>query len=62
MYKLFSKIVNTRLYAWAEQNNLIDESQACFRAGYPAIDNVFLLQGIVQKYLFKQGRRFMYFM
>ena len=42
MYKIFSSILNKRLYAWVEENEKLDESQAGFRAGYSAIDNYFL--------------------
>ena len=31
LYKIFSGIINKRLYDWAEENNKIDESQAGFR-------------------------------
>lgn len=58
MYKIFSGIINKRLYEWAEENNKIDESQSGFRSGYSAIDNVFCLQAMVQKYLSKKGGRF----
>ena len=51
LYKVFSTIVNTRLYNWAENNNQIDESQVGFRHGYSTIDNIFCLQAMVQKYL-----------
>lgn len=58
MYKIFSCILNKRLYNWAEHNNIIDEAQAGFRRGYSAIDNVFCLQAMTQKYLSKAGGRF----
>lgn len=58
MYKIFSCILNRRLYNWAESNSVIDEAQAGFRQGYSAIDNVFCLQSMAQKYLSKNGGRF----
>ena len=58
MYKIFSGIINKRLYDWAEENNKIDESQAGFRKGYSAVDNIFCLQAMVQKYLSKMCGRF----
>lgn len=57
LYKIFSIVLNSRLYSWAESNNKIDEAQAGFRRGYSAIDNVFNLQAIVQKYLSRQRGR-----
>ena len=58
MYKIFSCIINKRLYEWAEATHKIDEAQAGFRQNYSTIDNLFTLQAIIQKYLSKQGRRF----
>ncbi|XP_060562301.1 uncharacterized protein LOC132721934 [Ruditapes philippinarum] len=58
MYKIFSGVINKRLYDWAEENNKIDESQAGFRKGYSAVDNIFRLQSMVQKYLSKKCGRF----
>ena len=54
MYKIFTGVINKRLYEWAETNNKIDESQSGFRTGYSAIDNIFCLQAIAQKYLSKK--------
>ena len=58
MYKIFSGIINKRLYNWTEDNNKIDECQSGFRRGYSAIDNIFCLQAMIQKYLSKKGGRF----
>ena len=58
MYKIFSGVIDQRLYDWAEENNKIDESQAGFRHGYSEIDNIFCLQAMIQKYLTKSGGRF----
>ena len=58
MYKIFSHIINARLYTWAENNHKIDESQAGFRRNYSPIDNIFCLQAMGQKYLSKSGGRF----
>jgi len=43
-YKVFSRLINTRLYNWAESNDKLDESQAGFRQGYSTVDNIFYLQ------------------
>ena len=58
MYKIFSSILNKRLYARVEENEKLDESQAGFRAGYSAIDNIFSLSGVIQKYLSRRRGRF----
>ena len=55
MYKIFSIILNKRLYSWAEENEKLDEAQAGFRAGYSAVDNIFSLSAVCQNYLSKRG-------
>ena len=39
-----------RLTNWCEDNSVIEESQAGFRSQYSTIDNIFTLNGIIQKY------------
>ena len=58
MHKTFSSILNKRPYSWVEDNKKLDESQAGFRAGYSATDNIFSLSSVVQKYLSRRGGRF----
>ena len=54
--KVFTSIVTARLQSWAETNNLIVEEQAGFRAGYSTVDNMFILQGIIQRYLSRKRK------
>ncbi len=56
--KLFSSILNTRLQHWCEMHNIINESQAGFRATYSTVDHIFTLQALVQKYIGKRRGRF----
>ena len=56
--KLFTRLLNNRLYFWAENNGKLFESQAGFRKGYSTIDKVFTLQAMCHKYLSRQGGRF----
>ena len=56
--KIFTGILTSRLQIWAEEKEVIDESQAGFRKGYSAIDNVFSLQALIQKYLCHSRGRF----
>ena len=56
--KIFTNILTIRLQKWAENNNVIDESQAGFRKLYSTIDNIFLLQALIQKYLCRERGRF----
>ena len=61
--KIFINILTMRLSSWAEENDVIDESQAGFRKQYSAIDNIFSLQALVQKYLCRpRGRCYCNFM
>jgi len=60
--KIFMKILSKRLTSWAELNGAIDEAQAGFRHGYSTIDDIFVIQSIVQKYLSKQrGRMYVFY-
>ncbi|MEW8546755.1 MAG: reverse transcriptase family protein, partial [Candidatus Thiodiazotropha sp.] len=56
--KVFTSILNERIKLWADSNQMIDEAQAGFRKGYSAIDNLFCLQAMAQKYLSKKNGRF----
>ena len=56
--KLFTKIVNNRLVEWADQNEKSFDIQAGFRKGKGTIDNIFVLQCLVDKYLGKEKGRF----
>ena len=62
MYRLFSIILNNRLYKWAEENSKLDEVQAGFRSGYSVVDNIFSLSACVQKCLSRRGGAFTAFM
>ena len=55
--KCYSTILNGRLYAWLEDNNLISECQAGFRKKYSTIDHIFCLHSIVQKSLSQRGKK-----
>ena len=56
--KIFTKILNARLVAWAEDNNLLLEEQNGFRKGRSTIDSIFCLMGFIQKYICKKKGRF----
>jgi hypothetical protein len=57
--KVYIIIVTKRLTFYAEAFNKLCESQAGFRAGYSTIDNAFVLQCIVSRYL-NMKRGFLY--
>ena len=43
--KLFTRVLNNRLTAWAEKYEVYIEAQAGFRKNYSTIDNLFNLNG-----------------
>ena len=47
--KIYSTIINRRLQAWVEENNITGEHQAGFKKGYSTIDHMFTLLSCVQK-------------
>ena len=55
--KCYTSVLNTRLYAWLENNNMISENQAGFRKKYSTVDQVFNLYAIVQKCMSKKGSK-----
>jgi len=58
--KLFTKILNTRLYKWAEKEEKICEEQAGFRKHYSTTDHIFSLVSIIQKCLNEKRKNKVY--
>ena len=58
LYQIFSVIVNKRLYLVAYTFELVDENQAGFCCDYSVIDNLFVLQSMVKKYICEPRGRF----
>ena len=46
--QLFTSILNLRLQQFLESNNIMEENQACFRAGYSTIDHIFVLHALTE--------------
>ena len=53
MGKLFTRIINDRLSAWAENNGILSETQLGFRRGRGTVDCLYILNGLVQLMLSK---------
>ena len=49
--KVFTAILNKRLYTWAEKENKSSKEQAGFRKGYSTIDHIFTLVSMVKRKL-----------
>ena len=56
--KLFTSVLNSRLYDFCESNNILKELQAGFRSGYSTNDHIFLLQGIVELFINRKKKLF----
>ena len=56
--KIVGKILNNRLVEWVESENLLFQEQKGFRRGQSTIDQVFILNTMIQKYLSKRRGRF----
>ncbi|KAF4514114.1 UNVERIFIED_CONTAM: hypothetical protein B566_EDAN019088, partial [Ephemera danica] len=62
MSKIYSSLLHSRLLTWALKNNKISSYQAGFRPGYSTIDNLFIMDHLVKKYLSrKKGKLFSVF-
>ena len=59
--KKFTRILNVRLQKWVDDNKLISEEQAGFHRGYSTVDNAFILNSFVQKYLGKRRKVYVAF-
>ena len=56
--KIFTGVLNNRLNKWAENNDVLSDSQFGFRKGRSTTDAIFVLNAIIQKILNKKGRLF----
>ena len=54
--KLFTCIINNRLYDWAENYHVLIEAQAGFRKCMSTTDNVFILHGLIS-HMLNQGKK-----
>jgi hypothetical protein len=51
MSKIFTSIINKRIYSYCEENCLLSDAQFGFRKGKSTVDALFVLSSIVQKYI-----------
>ena len=54
--KLFTSCINSRLTAFLNENNTIQENQAGFRENYCTLDHIFVLNSVIELYLAKRKR------
>ena len=55
--KIYISVLTKRLTFYAEMFNCVDEAQGGFRRGYSTVDNAFVLQAFVSKYLCRKGKK-----
>ena len=55
--KVFTKVLNNRLVSWATENGKMFEEQGGFTKGRGTIEQIFILQSLISKYLSKKGGR-----
>ena len=58
--KLFTSIINNRLYNWAEDNKKINEEQAGFRKSYSTMDHIYTLHCMASNCLYGSKRSKLY--
>ena len=56
--KIFTHILKEKLLKWCEQEHKICKEQAGFRKNHSTVDNVFIVDTLIRKYLRKKGGRF----
>ena len=54
--KLFTTLINSRLDKFVEDMELIGPEQAGFRSGYSTVDHIFVLNYLIDFYLFRKKR------
>ena len=55
--KVYTSVLNRRVTFYANMYDKISECQAGFREGYSTVDNAFILNAFVDKYLGKKGNK-----
>ena len=56
--KLFNAIMNSRIYTFLEENEIIRPEQGGFTKNFRTQDHIFTIQSVVNKYLTK-GKKYM---
>lgn len=59
--KMFTRVINKRLSAWSEDNDVINEAQAGFRRNYSTVDHIFTLYACVEKQLSQPSKLYVAF-
>ena len=54
--KLFTSVLNERLYTFCEKNDILNEIQAGFRKGYSTMDHIFVLKHIIDLFISRKHK------
>ena len=54
--KIFTGILNKRLTAWTDTQEIITDEQAVFRKGYSTVDNAFVLHSVIHRHPYKSKK------
>ena len=55
--KIYTGVLNRRLTFYVNMFNKLSESQSGFRENYSTIDNAFILQSLIDRYISRKGRK-----
>jgi hypothetical protein len=55
--KVYSKLIYMRMKTWCEKNDKISIFQAGFRSNYSTVDNIFVMDHLIKKYLSRSHGR-----
>ena len=59
--KLFTSVINTRLYAYLTDENILGNEQVGFRAKHSTLDHIFALHILVNYYISRKKKTFLCF-
>lgn len=54
--KIFTNVLNNRLFRWSDDNGIISDAQFGFKPGYSTIDAIFALTSLISLYLKKRKK------
>ena len=54
--KIFTGVLNNRIYKWDEENNIVSDAQFGFRQNKSTVDAIFILNAVISKILHNKRR------
>ena len=56
--KLFTSIINQRIINWSTENDISTDAQYGFKAGHSTTDAIFILQNLVNIYIYNNRKMY----